>query len=177
MKKELNDIEIANAEIKYRNFAGAAGKYNAKGNRNFSLFLDPVTADELTALGWNVKCLLPKEEGDQPQCHMKVDVGFKENTIPPKIILITSAGKRFLDADSVEILDYADIEYIDMVLNPYEWDVNGKTGVKAYLKAMYVTIHEDQFEKKYADVPDAGMLSNIDEDHDGFVIDSNDTTF
>lgn len=180
MNKKLqrpNDIEIENAQIKYRNFAGAAGQYNAAGNRNFSLFLDPEQADELTAQGWNIKCLLPKEEGDLPQCHMKVDVGFKEGSRPPRIVLITSSGKRYLDAETVQILDYADIEHIDMILNPYVWEINGKSGVKAFLKAMYVTIREDQFEKKYADIPDSGMSANIDETHDGIDISSDDRSF
>ena len=33
--------------------------------------------------------------------------------------------------------------------------MNAKKGVKAYIKSMYVTLVEDEFEKKYVDVPDS----------------------
>lgn len=169
MKTVTRLIEIENADIRFKNFQGAAGKYNNAGNRNFSVFLTNEMADELMAEGWNVKCLLPVDDETPPQCHLRVDVGFKVGTKPPKVVMITSAGKRFLDADTVEILDYADIETVDLILNPYNYEVNGKTGVKAYLKDIYVTIRENVFDKKYADIPDsgAGAIGSTDMDFYG----------
>jgi hypothetical protein len=43
-------------------------------------------------------------------------------------------------------------------VRPYAWDVNGKTGVKAYLKTLFVTIDEDALELKY------GQTGGADED-------------
>lgn len=144
----------------FRNFSGEEGRYNAKGKRNFNVLLTDQEAEAMTADGWNVKWLLPREDGDQPQARLEVSVHYGKN--PPRVILITSRGKTPLDESMVSLLDWAEIENVDMIVRPYEWDVNGKTGVKAYLKSIYVTIREDELEMKYRDVPDSAASAIVE---------------
>lgn len=148
-----NNITIEGARIVFRNFEGKEGKFNKAGKRNFCVLLDEEFASTLKDDGWNIKWLQPREEGDEPQAYIQVAVSF--GVVPPKIVLVTSSGKQSLDEKNINILDWAEIANADVIIRPYNWEMNGKTGVKAYVKALYVTIAEDEFEKKYADVPDS----------------------
>lgn len=148
-----NNIVIEGARIGFRNFSGKEGKFNPAGRRNFCVFIDHALAKVLEEDGWNVRWLEPRDEGDEKQAYLQVAVSYAN--IPPKIILVTHKGKSVIDEETVNILDWADIREVDLIIRPYNWDVNGKTGVKAYVKSMYVTIEEDEFEQKYYDVPDS----------------------
>jgi len=147
------NISIENAIIGFRNFSGKEGQYNPEGRRIFSVFLEEDIAEQLKEDGWNVKLLKPKNPEDPPKYHLPVGVNF--NKFPPRIVLIRANTKSDIDEDTVHILDWAEIEHVDLIIRPYNWDVNGRTGVRAYLKAMYITIVEDEFEAKYRNVPDS----------------------
>jgi hypothetical protein len=150
-----NNIVIENARIGFRNFSGNAGKFNPAGRRNFCVFLDVELGKVLEQDGWNVRWLQPKDEADEPTPYLQVAVSY--DNIPPKIVLVTKKGKTVLDETSVNILDWAEIQSVDIIIRPYNWEVSGKGGVKAYVKSMYVTIVEDEFESKYYDVPDSAI--------------------
>lgn len=141
---------MENARIIFRNFTGKEGKYNREGDRNFCVLLDEDTALAMDRDGWNVKALRAREDGDPDQPYLQVSVGFKIN--PPKIVMVTSRGKTILGEDECELLDWADIRSVDIIVRPYQWTVNGKSGIKAYLKSIYVVIEEDELDLKYADL-------------------------
>lgn len=142
------------ARIVFRNFAGKEGMYNREGDRNFCILLDEPTAEAMARDGWNVKALRAREEGDPDQPYIQVSVSFKGR--PPRLVMITSRGRTDLGEGECELLDWADIRTVDVIIRPYEWNVNGKSGIKAYLKSIFVTINEDELELKYADVPEIG---------------------
>lgn len=148
-----------NATILFRNFAGREGQYNREGDRNFCLILEPgADTEAMINDGWNVKYLKPREEGDEPTPYIQVSMKYRGrngNTLrPPTVVLITSRGRVGLGEEEVELLDWVDIANVDLIVRPFRWEMNGKTGTKAYLKSLFITIAEDALERKYADVPE-----------------------
>lgn len=152
--ERIPNLAVENARIIFRNFAGKESKFNPQGKRNFCLLLDEESADVLKDQGWNVKLLAPRDPDDDPQPYVQVAVAFEN--YPPNVWLISGKKKTKLDEDTISVLDFAEIENVDLIVNPSKWEVSGKSGVKAYLKTMYVTIVENQFEKKYKDMDEDG---------------------
>ena len=148
MPDEVATFKVEDARLIFKNFSGREGPMNRAGERNFCVILDPETAAQMVDDGWNVRSLNPKEEGDEPTPYIQVSVGYKIR--PPRITLITSAGRTQLDESTVDVLDYANMKLVDLIARASYWEVNGKTGIKAYLQTMFVTIEEDDLERKYA---------------------------
>jgi hypothetical protein len=142
----MNNVTIENCRFVLRNFSGKEGKYNPPGARNFGIVLTDELATQMADDGWNIKYFKPRDEEERGQPFIKVAVAFENK--PPKILMVTSRGKTYLDEDTVHELDHVDIEIADVTLHPYEHSFNGG-GVKAYAKTIVVKVVEDYLEMKW----------------------------
>jgi hypothetical protein len=139
---------VENAFIRFRNFSGKEARFNPAGVRTFTIDLPHDVAQEMLADGWNVRYLEAREEGDEDIPIIQITVRF--DIRPPRVVLITSNTRTQIGEDSLEILDWADIENADLIARGFYWNVNGKSGTKAYLQSLFVTIREDALERKYS---------------------------
>jgi hypothetical protein len=145
-----NLLNIDDAKIIYRNFKGVAGKFNREGDRSFAVI---IPSDELaTALikeGWNVKIKPPREDGEEPFRYLPVAVKFNDRG--PGIYLKTNNTGNMvrLNEETVECLDNIDIISVSLDIRPYDWEVNGQKGRKAYLSGMKVVQKVDRFGEEY----------------------------
>lgn len=160
--KKESYVLLEDCKIIFRNFTGKETPMNREGDRNFCVLLDPANSENLMAEGWNVKHLQPREDGDLPQPYLQVKVAFGK--YPPRVVMFTATGRSDLDEKSIANLDWAEIKKADLTIRPYSWDVQGKAGIKAYLKSLYITIVEDPLELKYLDAP--GRPDSVKDSYD-----------
>lgn len=157
-----NTVLMEGVRLVFRNFSGKERKFNAEGARNFGVILPDDEAEAMKADGWHIKTLKPRAdeeeeaeaegEGDAlgtPWLFVRIKYGVRR---PPKVVLITDRGRTALDEDTIDMLDWAEIVNVDLIVRPFPYDVGGRTGISAYVQSMYVTIEEDALERKYADL-------------------------
>ena len=161
-------LEINDARICFRNFKGAADKFNKEGDRNFALIIaggtvddgrriQDVTAEEMAdvllndtnryGVGWNVKIKSPREEGEEPFIYLPVKVKFNDRG--PSVYLRSGRNRVKLDEDTVSMLD--DIDILNLDIRPYDDEINGKPFRSAYLQSIFVTQEIDRFAARFAE--------------------------
>ncbi len=143
-----NNIIINGARIFFRNFAGKEGQFNPAGNRNFCVEIDEELAAKLESDGWRVKYSKPRDDGDIPKPYIPVTVSYKKRA--PKILCIQGKRRQEFTEEMVETLDWIDMSNVDLRINGFRWSTPNDSGIKGYLDAMYITIEEDELDKKYA---------------------------
>jgi len=150
-----DEVTFRDIPIMWRNFQGEERMFNAAGKRNFAIPLEADVALELWEKGWNVKEKV-QEDGTH-LFHLPVTVKM-DGQRPPRMFLITmSQMKRVqLNEDTVILADWAEFDRVDVTLRPFNWDIQGKKGVSAYLKEFMGTLHESPLELEYAHIPIEG---------------------
>lgn len=155
-------IELSNANIIFRNFAGRAEKYNREGERNFAVVIPTEEIKDALVndvnrfnVGWNVKIRPPHEEGDEPFMYLTVKVRYRLNErtgkiTGPDVYLKSGNSVNKLDEEMVGMLDDIDIENVDMDIRPYDDEFNGRPFRSAQLKAIWVTQRVDRLADRYA---------------------------
>lgn len=162
-RRITKNIEIENATLIFKNFKGKKSDYNEEGNRNFGVLLDEPLARELEEDGWKVRYLKPRPDDPDQYAQPWIRVKVRFDNFPPKVVLIRHNGKRQLHEDTIDQLDWTRMENCDLIIRPYNYPAmpGRPAGVTAYLKEIYVTAVENDFEKKYAGIPD---LDEAEED-------------
>lgn len=156
VKKFVENLNFENCRIVCRNFAGVQTDFNKAGDRNFGVLIDDEMVPRLQEEGWKIKFFKarPDDPTQHQQAWLKVNVKFGK--VPPIANLISSRGRTRLDANTIGQLDFCRIKNVDLVVRPYCYPASNiaPAGISAYLKAIYVTIDEDNFAAKYADIPE-----------------------
>lgn len=153
-------LQIDDAYITYKNFAGRGDKFTREGDRSFHLIIPNEEICEALindkneyGVGWNVKIKPPREEGDDPFMHMKVKVKF--NNKGPNVYLQSGRNKVRLDENSVGCLDEIYIDHVDLDIRPYDDIVQGNPFRAAYLQSILVVqdLSRDRFARDDDDLP------------------------
>lgn len=157
MSKPEN-LTIEGARIIFRNFTGRPSQFNAEGDRNFHVVLEEEQARQLEADGWTVRW--PKarpdlnEDEDTRQPTLPVTVKYRNRLgepvmRPPRVYMITGRNRVALGEGEVELLDDSDIQNVDLIVRPFDWEFAGRSGISAYLQTLYVTVQLDPLAAKY----------------------------
>ena len=157
-RERIDDVTIRGAagnQIIFRNFEGAAGKFNNAGDRNFCLIIDEELAGELQSKGFSIKHTKARDDYDSVP-YIKIKVGFTlkdgtDNPYPPKIYKIDSTGMKALDKTNVKFLDGARIVKADLIFSGYQYEDRdtGEVRYSAYLRNLYAEIEENDLEREY----------------------------
>ena len=158
-----NAVFIDNTRFIFKtNFSGDPKRDNFGSDRRKASVIipDPELAKELIKSGFTVKETGPREDDDPntfvPEFHTTVLLSYRDRNgeevrYPPKVYLVSGDNEpRLLDEESVREIDEMRIENVDVVLNPYQHNVN--EGRKTlYIRTMYVVqkLDDDPYAAKY----------------------------
>lgn len=142
----------------WRNFAKLAkpGTFEDGKKRHFAVLIDDENAKNLTDLGFNVKYYQPKDS--EREGYNYLDISIADWVIKDEKISVVSTDMIEVkqNFDTIGNLDHANnIDFADIEITPRRWEMNGASGIKAWLSEMYVYLQEpspihQNFEQRYS---------------------------
>lgn len=148
---QLPDLEIEDADVRWWNLTGRPQGLNPEGKRTFTIFLSNELAEQLSKDGWNVRMVSNRNDDDQEDQPV-LNVEARYDIKPPQIYMVGYGRNQLLNEETVGLLDDVEKTSVDLIVFPYRWTMNDRTGIKAYVKLMYVNIKENRISRKYADM-------------------------
>ena len=153
-------VLVKDAHLIFKNFKGESSAYNKAGEKKFNILIDnQECADALMndtnqyGVPWNVHVKAPKEEGDIPFMHLPVKLSYNGRR-GPNVYLVTNGVTNTLDESTIGLLDDIDIEYVELIIRPYDGELG--TGAKfraAYLQSMKVVQRLDSIQAEMQGLP------------------------
>lgn len=152
-----NMLQIDDARICFRNFAGRRTDFNNEGDRNFALIIPNEDIKEKLlndvneyGAAWNVKIKEARNADEQPFMYMPVKVKYTEKS-RPEVYLISGRNRIKLTEDDIAMLDDIDIVSVDLDIRPYDGEGRFGPHRTAYLQAIYVTQEVSRFAARFAE--------------------------
>lgn len=147
MNERIENLYIENAKIINKDFSGMKW---GNGKRTFGVIIeDPEVAQQLNDIGWQIKVREPRDENSLPTHWIKVEARF--DNYPPTVMSIEGNKKVPISENRLGSLDRVHITSADVIISPSRWESALGSGIKAYLKTMYVTIESNPIDAKYRD--------------------------
>lgn len=148
-KKYIPNVKFDDAHVIWKNFEGRDERgYNKDHKRTFNIVINnPKAIQRMLDDGWNLKMLKPRDEEEEqnPSYALPVEVKYDSDHewMNPTIEMITRTAHTVVSEDNVGLLDHAHIGKWNIVVRPYPWNVNGRSGIKAYLNKIEAFVEED----------------------------------
>lgn len=159
---------ILDENVRGRNFKGqekrhqATGRIvNGEGNRNFLLYLDNETAEELAGYGCEIKYTTPRDENDIPKPFIQLIVSYYLK--PVEVHTIANNVDTMLDEAHIKILDDVDFQNLGLVLEFGKEKVhqNGVHYVPVYVSQIWAEITPNYFGARYAYLNNPGVEAEV----------------
>lgn len=164
--------------ILWRDFQGRKSDFNPNGKRTFSIRIDNMEeAERLRDIGWNVRPRFAYDDDSVINYYtLKVTVNFDSPVSTPVINLVSDRSATRITAENASELDNPSLHFkwVDARVNPYFWEMNGRSGITAYLDKMNIFVETDllderlrQYEEEHFNTgettdPDLEELANED---------------